>query len=272
MEESMNIPSRIIEGIYNTELKAQDYYSLYGKDNIDKALFEIQKSNVEILNKYSPLQMKEAVLSKMGKSCESKTSRKTLLSKSKTTKSFSQFRIISYAAAAVFIAAIAIPVSLNTIKSKNPVPTERTKGPANAQTVQESNLTLYRQNGREIRTLKNGEFAHKGDVLQLTYQAGNADYGIIFSVDGNGNITRHFPENSWTSGKLKHSNEEIPLDFSYELDDAPDYEYFIMVTSASQFTLENIENKIKDSKNLEYLKKHSFLPKNTQIKSFLIEK
>ena len=49
----MAIPGRIIEGIYNSELKAEDFYDKYGKEEIEQALEEIKKSNIEILNKYS---------------------------------------------------------------------------------------------------------------------------------------------------------------------------------------------------------------------------
>jgi len=259
----MTIPNRIIEGIYSSELKAEDYYSQYGKENIEAALAELQKSNMEILNKYSPEDMKAAVMAKLNKKPAEKTEKKNILS-------FSAYRLVTYAAAAIFVAAVAIPVGLNSFKAKTPASTERTKGPAPV--AQEANLSLYRQKGKEIHALNNGDFARSGDVLQITYQAGNGEYGIIFSVDGNGSITRHYPENSWTAAKLKHGSEEIPLDFSYELDNAPDFEYFIMVTGQEQFTLDNIESKIKEKTNLAYLEKLSFLPKHTEAKTFLIEK
>lgn len=251
----MTIPNRIIEGIYNTELKAADYYDIYGKENIENALFEIQKSNMEILNKYTPEAMKEAVSAKLNK---------------KNILSFKSYKIISYAAAAIFVAAIALPVSFNSFKAKTPSSTERLKGPAPV--TQETKLFLYRQKGKEIHALADGDFARSGDVLQITYQAGSSEYGIIFSIDGNGNLTRHFPENNWTAAKLKHGSEEIPLDFSYELDNAPDFEYFIMVSSQEQFTLDNLDKKIKNKTDLEYLSKLNFIPKNTTTKTFLIEK
>lgn len=256
-EESMAIPTRIIEGIYNSELKAEDYYSVYGKETIELELEKLRQSNMEILNRYSPEAMKAAIMAK--------TSKKTILS-------FKSYKIISYAAAAVFVAAVAIPAGIRSYKSKTPAAAMEVRLKGAAPVSQEAGLSIYRQNGKEIHALSNGDFAKEGDVLQITYQAGNNEYGIIFSVDGNGNITRHYPESSWTAAKLKHSNEEIPLDFSYELDNAPDFEYFIMVSSKNQFSLENIESKIKNAKNIKYLEKLSFLPKQTEAKTFLIEK
>ena len=128
------------------------------------------------------------------------------------------------------------------------------------------------QQGREIQALNNGDFAHSGDIIQITYNAGSDAYGVIFSVDGNGNITRHFPENSWNAAQMLRSNDEIPLDFSYELDNAPDFECFILVTSKNEFSLEDIDSKIKNKTDIDYLTDLSYLPKKTEGVTFTLEK
>lgn len=261
----MVIPSRIIEGISAKELHAEDYYSIYGKESIDTALEDLNKSNMQILNQYAPENMRFAVEAKLsGKNYDS--------IKSKSNRaSFKTFRIASYAAAAIFVAAIALPVSLTSIRTKNPQTTERTKGAA-VISNEASDLLLYRQTEKEIQALEDGSYAKQGDVIQITYTAGRNNYGIIFSVDGYGNITRHFPGNSWSAEPLKHGTDEIPLDFSYELDDAPNYECFIMVTSKTEFNLENIANKIKEPTNIEYIKGLKYLPKKTEAISFVLKK
>jgi len=261
----MAVPSRIIEGILANELKAEDFYSKYGKDTINQALEELKISNIQILNQYSSDNMRAAIEAKL--SGKSVTTSKSITKKS----NFRTFRIVSYAAAAVFIAAIALPISLNSMKSTTPQSTERTKGPAIASDA-ETSLKLYCQKGREITALNDGSFARQGDVLQITYTAGKNDYGVIFSVDGNGNITRHFPSNSWKAEILKHGNDEIPLDFSYELDDAPDFECFVMVSAKQQFDLSDITNQLKEPKNINYVKNFKYLPKKTDAISFVIEK
>ena len=253
----MAIPSRIIEGIYAKELKAEDYYEIYGKDAIEKALEEISASNIQILNKYKAEDMRAAIEAK--------------LSGTKKTSSVKVFRIASFAAAAVFVAAVALPVSLNTMKSRTSQPSIRTKG-AVIENSSKASLSLYRQKGNEVYSLINGSSASEGDVIQITYTAGQNDYGIIFSVDGNGNITNHFPINSWTAEPLKHGTDEVPLDYSYELDNAPDFECFIMVSSKQQFSLDDLSNKIKNKKDIEYLKKCEYLPKKTEAVSFVLEK
>ena len=270
----MAVPNRILEGIKACELNAQDFYSVYGKKSIEAGLNDLKKSDEEILAKYSAQDMKNAVAIKLAnrkfgnkQAAESKTSNNVL--------KFPAYKIVSFAAAAVLLAAIVIPAGLrSSITSKTSAPTERIKGNAKteAAAIETPQLNLYRQKGRAIQALSDGDFARSGDVIQITYNSGMEEYGVIFSVDGNGNITRHFPENSWDAEKLIHRTDETPLDFSYELDNAPDFECFIMVTSKKQFSLNDIESKIKNKTDINYLTALSYLPKKTEGTTFILEK
>ncbi len=256
----MAIPTRIIEGIKTSELNAKNFYSIYGKENIDAALAELDKSNMEILNTYSVQSMREAVEKKLNK-------------ENKNILKFPAYKIVGYAAAAVLLAAVIVPAGLKTSSmSAGKAPTERVKGAAATSSDEAPKLNLYRKKGLEVQSLKDGDFARSGDVIQITYNAGRGEYGVIFSVDGNGNITRHFPEDSWTSAQLVHRNDETPLDFSYELDNAPDFECFIMVTSKRQFNLADLENKITKKTDIDYISELSYLPKRTEGTVFVLEK
>ena len=57
----MAIPTRILEEIKNSEVNAENFYSIYGKENIETALNDLKKSDEEILNTYSVESMKAAV-------------------------------------------------------------------------------------------------------------------------------------------------------------------------------------------------------------------
>ena len=262
----MAIPTRILEEIKNSEADAEHFYSIYGRENIEAALNDLRKSDEEILNTYSVQAMKAAVAGKLnGKGANSNEGASAPLK-------FPTFRIVTYAAAAVLLAAVIIPAGLRNSKiSANRAPTERIKGNA-APAITEPSLKLYRQKGREIQALNDGDFARSGDVIQITYNAGKEEYGVIFSVDGNGNITRHFPENSWQAGQLEQGSNEIPLDFSYELDNAPDFECFVLVTAKKQFSLDGLENAIKNKTDIDYITKLSYLPKKTEGVTFTLEK
>ncbi len=261
----MAIPVRILEEIKNSEVDAKNFYSIYGKENIETALNDLKKSDEDILNTYSPQAMKAAVAGKLEAKKSDKDTQANILR-------FPAARIITYAAAAVLLAAIVIPAGLRNSKlAAAKAPTERIKGNASA-SVTRPLLKLYRKKGREIQALNDGDFARSGDVIQITYNPGQEGYGVIFSVDGNGSITRHFPENSWKAAPLEQRNDEIPLDFSYELDNAPDFEVFIMVTSKKEFSLEDIESKIKNKTDIDYLTNLSYLPKKTEGITFTLEK
>lgn len=252
----MQIPNRILEAINANELNAQDYYSVYGKDALENELSRLRQSDSEIFEKYSVSDMKAAVQKKID-------NRK---------KRVIQFpKAVWMAAAAIFAFAVILPVTMNTTKSAASAGSAsvRVKGGV---TNRKQALSLYRYDDGNVQKLSDGDYADEGDVIQIAYNAGNNKYGVIFSVDGNGNITRHFPENSWNAQQLKGGAEEIPLDFSYQLDSAPEYECFIMVTSEKSFSLEGLEKNIKSKKNLRYIEKMGYLPKSTEGVSFLLKK
>jgi len=259
----MAIPNRILEEIKNSEVKAEDFYSIYGKENIDAAVEELIKSDREILNTYSVSDMHKAVSQKLsGNHTKEKAS----------VYKFPAQKFIAYSAAAVLLAAIIVPAGLKNKTSISRIPVERVKG--NADTLQNKapQLKLYRQQGQEIQLLSNGDVVHSGDVIQITYNAGSSEYGVIFSVDGNGNIPRHFPDSSWQSAQLIHRNDDTPLDFSYELDNAPSFECFIMVTSKKQFNLEGLDEAIKNKTDIKYITELSYLPKRTKGTVFILGK
>lgn len=301
----MKIPTRILEAICNDELQAQDFYDVYGKENVINACNEIKLSNEQIKQTYSVEDMKRAVAQKLQnsknneitKKCEKKEKNElnqqnfVVFGKKNTEKhqkmSFSKFKVIVPAMAAAVLAAVILPrmilpenlqnsqnLSENSAKNAN----IRVKGAKNIENLensrqnQKTEIRLYKKTDDGVQLLSNGDSAKKGDVIQITYAPGKNNYGVIFSVDGNGNITRHFPEKSWNSERLSHEKPEIPLNFSYELDNAPNFECFVMVSSEKEFNLNDIEKRIENSKELDYLLEMKYLPKKTDGAVFVLEK
>lgn len=301
----MKIPTRILEAICNDELQAQDFYDVYGKENVINACNEIKLSNEQIKQTYSVEDMKRAVAQKLQnsknneitKKCEKKEKNElnqqnfVVFGKKNTEKhqkmSFSKFKVIVPAMAAAVLAAVILPrmilpenlqnsqnLSENSAKNAN----IRVKGAKNIENLensrqnQKTEIRLYKKTDDGVQLLSNGDSVKKGDVIQITYAPGKNNYGVIFSVDGNGNITRHFPEKSWNSERLSHEKPEIPLNFSYELDNAPNFECFVMVSSEKEFNLNDIEKRIENSKELDYLLEMKYLPKKTDGAVFVLEK
>ncbi len=94
----------------------------------------------------------------------------------------------------------------------------------------ESELFLYRS-GEEgsVETLSDESTAREGDRLQITYRAVETSHGVIFSVDGRGLVTLHYPETPYESTELVVDGEVV-LPYAYVLDDAPAFEQFYMAT------------------------------------------
>jgi len=105
-------------------------------------------------------------------------------------------------------------------------------------------LLVFRKTAAGAEELRSGAVARRGDVLQLSYSAGDAKYGVIFSVDGRGTITWHVP-----AGYAGGTRSAPPLDpkgpvvlpSAYELDDAPGFERFFLVYSTAPFDVSEID-------------------------------
>lgn len=101
-------------------------------------------------------------------------------------------------------------------------------------------LHVYKQAAAGPEHLDRGDHASPGDVLQLSYAGAGAEFGAVVSIDGNGVVTWHLPRSGSRAVRLKSGT--VPLDHSYELDDAPDYERFVFVTGPTDFDLREVEN------------------------------
>lgn len=106
-------------------------------------------------------------------------------------------------------------------------------------------LQIHRRLGDDAELLRDGDVARPGDVLQVSYTSGGAEFGAVGSLDGNGVITWHLPLNGERSAHLQPGSA-VPLAESYELDDAPRHERFFLVTSPGDFRLEDVEDAVRD--------------------------
>jgi len=100
-------------------------------------------------------------------------------------------------------------------------------------------LEIYRQEGAEAIRLRDAETAHAGDLLQLSYVAAGHTHGVIYSIDGDGTVTLHFPERLQGSTALEPDGR-TPLKHAYELDDAPRFERFVFVAAESDLEAEAV--------------------------------
>jgi hypothetical protein len=91
-------------------------------------------------------------------------------------------------------------------------------------------LQLFKKSNGAERILSDGETARAGDLLQLVYLPAGQTHGVIFSIDGGGAATLHFPEKKDGSTALR-DGRRVFLASAYELDRAPRFERFFFITA-----------------------------------------
>ena len=138
------------------------------------------------------------------------------------------------AAAALILAAIVARPgdSLSTLVSMD----ERIKGPDAA-------LSIYRQTPDGSEQLDEGAVTHQGDVIRIGYRVSDTAFGMIASVDGRGVVTLHHPVATPRATRLR-GGELVLLDQAYELDDAPKWERFYIITGTTEFDVAPIVDTI----------------------------
>ncbi len=81
--------------------------------------------------------------------------------------------------------------------------------------------------------LSSGERLSAGDVVQLGWQVSSTTSlprGVVVSIDGRTTVTQHLPLPPSTEAPVLSARGPLPS--SYELDDAPHFERFFLVTGA----------------------------------------
>ena len=103
----------------------------------------------------------------------------------------------------------------------------------------DAELVVFRKTAAGTERLEPGAAATPGDLIRVGYRAAGRSYGVIVSTDGNGNVTQHLPRSGGRAASLE-TGGTVLLDFSYELDDAPRWERFYLVTGSEGFDLEPV--------------------------------
>lgn len=103
----------------------------------------------------------------------------------------------------------------------------------------EAGLAIFRKSKSGTELLPPHSSARPGDTLQVFYRSLKEVHGMIFSVDGNGSVTLHLPEEEGLSERLAPGDLR-PVPHAYLLDKAPKMERFYLVTSPSAFSIPSI--------------------------------
>ena len=232
-KERPQVPERILERYLLNELSARErrrvekILRLY--PDAAARLKALERSNEEILAAYPPGEMAAKIRARLAASSTT----------AETAPPTRGFRLPSFAlplAAAAMILIAILPLR-TTLSSRDET---RAKG-------LEARLEIYRQEQDGSRRLAPGGAAAAGDLLQIAYVSGGAGYGLIFSLDGRGAVTFHYPRpagesqaGAATAVPPLQPGGETALPYAYRLDDAPAFERFFLVSSAAPFALEPV--------------------------------
>ena len=119
--------------------------------------------------------------------------------------------------------------------------------------------------------LESGAAAHAGDVVQLAYQGSGNRFGVIVSIDGRGQVTRHFPLEGSAAAPLRIGGA-VSLNAAYRLDDAPRAERFYFVAAREPFLIDAIEGAAREAASDPVTNVRLALPPNFAQASFLLKK
>jgi hypothetical protein len=88
-------------------------------------------------------------------------------------------------------------------------------------------LRLFRNGAKDLERLADGAKVKPHDVVQVAFELSGAAHLVVVSVDGAGQATLHWPLDGQTSATP--GLKAVPQ--AFELDDAPGFERFFLVTA-----------------------------------------
>jgi hypothetical protein len=107
---------------------------------------------------------------------------------------------------------------------------DRVKGEA-------ASLMLYRKTDSGSELLDDGASVRRGDLIRVAYRSGAPCFGVIISIDGAGVVTRHLPVDASAAAPME-PGDATALGTAYELDDAPKWERFFLITGDRPFDVQ----------------------------------
>ncbi len=120
--------------------------------------------------------------------------------------------------------------ALALLLARMPEPTTSPTGPGKEQTTAKglkARLRISQNTPRGIERVSTDEVLFEGDEIQVLTVSGDATHGVVVSIDGRGSVTRHYPREGADTA-LPPGQQ--PLGEAFQLDDAPEFERFVLVT------------------------------------------
>lgn len=240
MKKSRKVPDLFIEKLLLGELPEHEKEQLLADPDVRRRVAELEASNKKILEEYRPDVMAQAIQWRRRKAeagtgaAESMESAASLARKAARPRLGWQKLVpaVGFAVVALVAGFVIFTRQPSVVQPQTPVEEIRLKG-------NDAHLVVYRKTSEGSETLQHGDIVRQRDTLQIGYVSTNEGYGAIVSIDGRGAVTLHFPASATDAKKLE-SGGEVFLPFAYQLDDAPDFERFFLVTYQEPFALDSL--------------------------------
>jgi hypothetical protein len=235
---------RFVLGELPSELDGKIRWMVSVDPELRAAVRAIEASDREILSLYPPPAFKAALLARL----KEKGRRRGPAGEALRRLGRGWFLPVSTAAAAaVLLLVVLVPglkeMVLGALGSAGP-DTSRVKGIEAVDTAR-TQLLIFRQKRDHVEVLGDENRARAGDLLQLAYVAAGDPFGMILSIDGRGRVTLHFPGDREGSTALVQ-NRKFLLPNAIELDDAPSFERFFLVTSKAPIDVAAVLGRAED--------------------------
>lgn len=210
----MRVPDLLVEQLALGELDAaraaQVRDALSREEGGLARLEALETSSARILAAHPPARVAREVLRRLGRSPAERTSRTWAIAAMATV-------------GAAMVALVVLPL-------RGPDDDTRIKGLT-------PSLHVYRQRaGGELERVRAGATARPGDLIQLSIVAPRTHAAVV-SLDGAGAVTAHFPDGSRAAPV---GDGEHPLPRAFELDAAPGFERFVLVTGDRPFDVADV--------------------------------
>jgi hypothetical protein len=167
-----------------------------------------------------------------------KNSNKKLLAKYPYKRKFTVVQNVSMRLAAMFLLCATAFIAMLSTENIYEEGT-RVKG-------LKTGLEIWRKTAELAEELTDNSEAKAGDLLQIRYST-QEPYGALLSLDGNGVLTIHL---AGKNGKAAHleAGKTTSLENAYELDNAPKFETFYLITANKEFELAPVVEKLLQGK------------------------
>jgi len=213
----MTISDLKLEQLALGELSVQDEAAiralLESDEEASTRLAEIESTTPQLLEAFPPLRVRQEVERRVhiAEAREKMRSEPTLIER--VTMGF---RLVAMAACVVVAMTFLLPEG-------DEQPDFRLKGGIE--------LVVHRVMGEAAERLDQDTSVRAGDRLQVSLLGAVGHHVVVVSVDGRGEVTLHYPRHG---ASLEITEQAFSLPTSYQLDDAPSFERFFVVSADTQ--------------------------------------